>query len=129
MGEERTHPKLMKKGWRPAAMGPLCRAVTDKKKKKKRSPCLQRRLGIRAEPLGGLGSLSRSWELKMAPWELTGKVRREERDHGVRKLPVPGAGRALQTPRGYGGCGGSRDRRRKREMYMGRKYTEPETPD
>lgn len=32
MGAERTHPKLVKKGWRPAAMGPLCRAVTDTKK-------------------------------------------------------------------------------------------------
>lgn len=42
----------------------------------------------------------------MAPWELTGKVRREERGHGVRKLPVPGAGWALQTPRRYSRCGG-----------------------
>lgn len=64
------------------------------------------RLGIGAQPLGGLGTLSRSQELKMAPWELTGKVRREERDHGVRKLPVPGAGWALQTPRRYSRCGG-----------------------
>lgn len=87
-------------------------------------------MGIGAEPLGGLGTLlSRSWELKMAPWELTDKVRREERGHGVRKLPVPGAAWALQTPRRYSRCGGSRDRRRKREMHTGRKYTEPETPD
>lgn len=75
-------------------------------------------MGIRAEPLGDLGRLSRPWELKMAPWELTGKVRREERGHGVRKLPVPGAGWALQTPREYNGCGGSRNRRRKREKNV-----------
>lgn len=59
--------------------------------------------------------LSRSWELKITPWELTGKVRREERGSGVRKLPVPGAGWARQTPRGCSGCGGRRDRHRKRE--------------
>lgn len=34
---------------------------------------------------------------------------------GVRKLPVPGAGWALQTPRGFSGCSGSRDRRRRKK--------------
>lgn len=71
----------------------------------------------------------RYWELKMALWELTGKVRREERGHGVRKPLVPGAGWALQKPKEYRGCGGGRDRWRNREMHMGRKHTEPETPD
>lgn len=74
-------------------------------------------MGNRAEPLGGLGRLSWSWELKMAPWELTGKVRREERGHRARKLAVPGAGWALQTPREYSGCGGSRDRWREKNVH------------
>lgn len=61
-------------------MGPLCRAVTDKK-----AP-------MPGTQVGNQGRAPWRPRLKMAPWELTGKVRREERGHGVRKLPVPGAG-------------------------------------
>lgn len=79
-------------------------------------------MGIGAEPLGGLGTLSRSQELKMAPWELTGKVRREERGHGVRKLPVPGQAGPYKHPEDTAGVvGGSRDRQRKRENAHGKK--------
>lgn len=76
-------------------------------------------MGMRTKPLGGQGTLSRYWELKMAPWELTGKVRREERDHGVRKLPVPGAGWALQKPREYsrGGMGAGPDGGREKNAH------------
>lgn len=66
----------------------------------------------------------------MTPWELTGKVGREKRDqHGVRKLPVPGAGWALWKVRESSGWGGSTDRQRNREVHTGREHTEPETPD
>lgn len=52
----------------------------------------------------------------MAPWEMTGKVRGEERGRrGVRKLPVPGAGWVLQKPKESSERGGSRDRWRDRE--------------
>lgn len=94
VGEKGTQPKLMNKGWN-LPWGLLCRVVTDKNRSHQSSGPHAWDLRIRTKLLGGQGTLSRYWELKMAPWELTGKVRREERDHGVRKLPVPGAGWAL----------------------------------
>lgn len=47
----------------------------------------------------------------MTPWEPTGRVGREKRGrHGVRKLPVPGAGWALWKVRESSGWGESTDR-------------------
>lgn len=56
VGEEGTHPMLMKKGWRPAAMGSPLQGCHRQKEEPSVlwPPCL----GLGTKPYGGLGTLS-----------------------------------------------------------------------